>query len=95
LFERRCGASSERYAPPLPDRSASTATRADGTYALSLIHDENGNDRLDTTLAIPRKKGFGFSRNPTHRIRTAQIRFAAAFALKGSATQTVKMKYML
>ncbi len=65
----------------------------DGTYALSLIHDENANGKLDTALAIP-KEGFGFSRNP--KITFGPPKFAsAAFALSGSATQTVKMKYML
>ena len=28
---------------------------APGTYALSLIHDENGNGKLDTAMAIPRE----------------------------------------
>ena len=66
---------------------------ANGTYALSLIHDENANGKLDTALAIP-KEGFGFSRNP--KITFGPPKFAsAAFALSGSATQTVKMKYML
>lgn len=64
-----------------------------GTYALSLIHDENGNGKLDTSLAIPRE-GFGFSRNP--KIAFGPPKFtAAAFALQGSVTQGVKMKYML
>jgi uncharacterized protein (DUF2141 family) len=38
-----------------------------GTYALSIIHDENGNGRLDTFMGIPRE-GFGFSRNPPIRM---------------------------
>lgn len=64
-----------------------------GTYALSLIHDENGNGKLDTSLAIPRE-GFGFSRNP--KIAFGPPKFAsAAFVLSGEATQTVRMKYML
>src|SRR5688572_1212349 len=40
---------------------------AEGTYALSVIHDENGNGRLDRSLGIPRE-GFGFSRNPRIRM---------------------------
>jgi uncharacterized protein (DUF2141 family) len=36
-----------------------------GEYALSVIHDENSNNKLDTNfLGIP-KEGFGFSKNPT------------------------------
>jgi uncharacterized protein (DUF2141 family) len=35
-----------------------------GHYALSIIHDENSNNKLDTNiLGIP-KEGFGFSQNP-------------------------------
>ncbi|MEZ5656469.1 MAG: DUF2141 domain-containing protein [Sphingobium sp.] len=34
-----------------------------GNYALLVLHDENGNARIDTMLGIP-KEGVGFSRNP-------------------------------
>lgn len=65
---------------------------APGTYALSLIHDENGNGKLDTALAIPRE-GFGFSRNP--KISFGPPKFAAAaFAVNGNGSQQVRMKYM-
>jgi uncharacterized protein (DUF2141 family) len=35
-----------------------------GTYALTALHDENGNGKLDTFLGIPRE-GFAFSNNPS------------------------------
>jgi uncharacterized protein (DUF2141 family) len=63
-----------------------------GTYALSLIHDENGNGKLDTALAIP-KEGFGFSRNPKIAFGPPSFK-AASFAFSGDASQSVKMKYM-
>lgn len=65
-----------------------------GTWAIALIHDENGNGRLDTMMGIP-KEGFGFSRNPA--IRFGPPAFAdAAFALGTAAvTQSVRVKYML
>jgi uncharacterized protein (DUF2141 family) len=65
-----------------------------GNYALAVIHDENGNGRLDTFAGIPRE-GFGFSRNPA--IRFGPPRFAAArFALGGDAElQQVRMRYLL
>ncbi len=65
-----------------------------GAYAISLIHDENGNGKLDTRLMIPRE-GFGFSRNPA--IAFGPPKFGAAkFAIgAGESGQTVKMKYML
>ncbi len=64
-----------------------------GTYALAVFHDENGNGKLDTFLAIPRE-GFGFSRNPT--IRFGAPRFEqVAFTLSGTASMTVRVNYFL
>ena len=70
------------------------ANLAPGTYAVSLIHDENANGKLDTSLMIPRE-GFGFSRNPA--IGFGPPKFTAArFEIgSGEAAQTVRMKYML
>ena len=67
---------------------------AAGTYAISLIHDENGNGRMDMTLMMPRE-GFGFSRNP--RIGMGPPRFdAAAFAVGSDPVrQQVRVRYML
>ena len=65
-----------------------------GIYALSVIHDENGNGRLDRFLAIPRE-GFGFSRNPAIRMgppRFEEVRFEVAAA---PVRQTVRLKYLL
>ena len=64
-----------------------------GEYAVSLIHDENGNGKLDTRMMIPRE-GFGFSRNPV--IVFGPPKFGAAeFAVgAGETAQTVRMKYM-
>ena len=65
-----------------------------GTYAAAVIHDENGNRRLDTLLGVPRE-GFGFSRNPA--IRFGPPRFSAArFALgAGGDREAIRMKYLL
>jgi len=65
-----------------------------GDYALAVIHDENGNGKLDTFAGIPRE-GFGFSRNPA--IRFGPPHFAAArFALGNDAEiQQVRMRYLL
>jgi uncharacterized protein (DUF2141 family) len=65
-----------------------------GAYALSVVHDENGNGRLDTRLGIPRE-GFGFSNNP--RIWFGPPSFESArfpFPPNGAAL-SVTMKYML
>ena len=63
-------------------------------YAVAVIHDENGNARLDTFAGIPRE-GFGFSRNPA--IGFGPPRFAAAqFSLaSGAERQQVRLRYLL
>jgi uncharacterized protein (DUF2141 family) len=64
-------------------------------YAIALIHDENGNGRLDTFVGMPRE-GFGFSRNPA--IRFGPPRFdAARFTVAGgpATAERVKVKYLL
>ncbi len=65
-----------------------------GSYAIALIHDENSNNRLDTSFGIPRE-GFGFSRNPV--IRFGPPKFDdARFSVTGSNTEeAIKVKYML
>ena len=64
-----------------------------GHYAVAVIHDENGNAKLDTFAGIPRE-GFGFSRNPA--IHFGPPRFAAArFAVTGDANQQqITMRYI-
>lgn len=65
-----------------------------GQYALAIVHDENGNNKLDTFAGIP-KEGIGFSRNPSFSFgppRFSQVVFVA----QGSGTsQRVKIKYYL
>lgn len=65
-----------------------------GRYALSVLHDENANDRLDTFMGIP-KEGVGFSRNP--KLRFGPPRFSAVEfdAADGAAIGEVRMKYFL
>ena len=74
-------------------QALSFADLPSGAYALALIHDENGNGRLDTRFGIP-TEGFGFSRNPA--ILFGPPRFAAArFAVAGGENdQTVKVRYL-
>ena len=65
-----------------------------GTYALLVIHDENGNGKLDMTFGIPRE-GFGFSNNPAMRPRAPrwdEIRFILP---AGPVTQTIRIRYVL
>jgi uncharacterized protein (DUF2141 family) len=67
---------------------------APGTYAVSLIHDENGNGKLDTMMMMPRE-GFGFSRNPAISFGPPKFGSASFVIGAGTTSQSVKMKYML
>jgi uncharacterized protein (DUF2141 family) len=67
---------------------------APGIWALSVIHDENDNARLDRFMAMPRE-GFGFSRNPAIRMgppRFEEVRFQVGGAV---VAQVIRMKYLL
>jgi uncharacterized protein (DUF2141 family) len=79
---------------PATVRSISFDGLPHGAYAIAVIHDENGNGKLDTFAGIPRE-GFGFSRNPA--IGFGPPSFAAARFAVGSeaAMQQVKMHYLL
>jgi len=65
---------------------------APGSYAVSLVHDENANGRLDKAILIPRE-GFGFSRNP--KITFGPPKFSAVEVAvgRGDVKIPVKMKY--
>ncbi len=67
---------------------------APGAYAISLIHDENGNGRMDTRFMMPRE-GFGFSRDA--RVSFGPPKFSAAeFRVGiGASSQRVTVRYML
>jgi len=65
-----------------------------GDYAVSVVHDENGNGRLDTFMGIPRE-GVGFSRNPTLRVGAPSFK-SVRFTIVGVAdTQMIRLKYFL
>ena len=65
-----------------------------GDYALSLIHDENSNNKLDTMMGIPRE-GFGFSRNPAIRFGPPSFASARFTVVSGEVGETVRVKYLL
>ena len=65
-----------------------------GTYALLVIHDENGNGKLDMMMGIPRE-GFGFSSNPKIRMRAPrfdEVRFAVQ---PGPQSHSIRLHYVL
>lgn len=65
-----------------------------GEYAISLLHDENGNGKVDKALFMP-KEGFGFSRDA--QLRLGPPRFSAAAFKVGEdepVYQTIRMRYL-
>ncbi len=64
-----------------------------GTYALALVHDENGNGKLDTVMGIP-KEGFGFSKNPAIRFGPPSFKSAGVTIVGGRSDESVKIKYL-
>lgn len=66
---------------------------ANGTYAIAVVHDENGNNKMDKAIFLPRE-GFGFSRNPAIAMGPPSFK-SASFAVAGDMHQSIKMKYML
>jgi uncharacterized protein (DUF2141 family) len=67
---------------------------APGDYAVSLIHDENGNGKLDKNLLGIPKEGVGFSQNPKLMF-SAPTYAATRFDVAGDTTETIRMKYFL
>ena len=83
-----------RQSVPAGTRELRFAAFQPGRYALTLFHDENNNQRLDTMLGIPRE-GFGFSRNPTIRFGAPRFEQVSIDLPTGFTRQSVRMQYLL
>ena len=66
---------------------------APGHYAISVIHDENGNGRLDKRLIVP-IEGYGFSNDAA--VMMGPPRFTSAAFVVGSQSEhlTIRMRYL-
>ena len=67
---------------------------APGHYAVTLMHDENANRRLDKIAGIPRE-GFGFSRNPVVRFGPPRFENTVIELAPGVTRATVHLQYLL
>lgn len=64
-----------------------------GRYAIVLLHDENGNKKMDKTLFLP-KEGFGFSRDAPVKMSAPKFE-AAAFEVTGAPLRMkMKVRYL-
>ncbi len=62
-----------------------------GTYALRLIHDENGNDQLDTNMVGIPKEGYGFS-NDAGSFGPAKWKDAAFEVTESGSDITIRVR---
>lgn len=80
----------------VPTRDAATlnfGAVAPGTYAIALLHDENGNGKADMAIMIPRE-GFGFSRDAPVRMGPPSFANAAFRVESAPVRQTIRMRYI-
>lgn len=64
-----------------------------GTYAVTVFHDENNDQKLNTNfLGIPRE-GFAISNNPPVKIGAPKFN-NASFSVEGDTTIRVNMRYL-
>ena len=94
----RCRDDAQSYRLVVPASEAGTLrfrNVAPGTYAIALLHDENGNGKADRVLGMMPKEGFGFSRDA--KVQMAPPTFEDAAITVGAANQrqTIKMRYMI
>jgi uncharacterized protein (DUF2141 family) len=74
---------------------ATFANVPQGRYAISVLHDENGNGRADKTLGFIPREGFGFSRDAPVRMGPPKFE-AAAFTIGDSdVSQSIRMRYLM
>lgn len=67
-----------------------------GTFAFSILDDENRNEKMDYRLGIIPKEGFGFSNNPKIRgMKEPPFEVTSFQYTGGREIVTVKMIYML
>jgi uncharacterized protein (DUF2141 family) len=65
-----------------------------GRYALSFIHDENDNKKLDTNLIGMPKEGFGYSKDAMGRFGPPSFDAAALVVPAGTLPVVMRAKYL-
>ena len=65
-----------------------------GSYAVSILHDENGNSKMDKTWLGKPKEGFGTSNNPKIRLGPPQFDESGFVLDREAVTMVITMKYM-
>ena len=63
-----------------------------GNYAISVFHDRNSNNKLDTFAGIP-KEGYGFSKNPGFKPRAPRFE-EAQVRLTDTSELDIQLRYL-
>lgn len=94
----RCQDSTQGYRAVVPAGDAASlrfTNVAPGTYAVALLHDENGNGKADRVLGMMPREGFGFSNDAPVNMGPPDFSDAAIEVGTGEFRQTIRMRYML
>jgi uncharacterized protein (DUF2141 family) len=88
ILAKQCVAAATVAEPEVSNQlTVSFSDLESGSYAVSVLHDENGDDQINTgTFGVP-LEGFGFSRNPAITTRAPNFSEAAVFVVGDTATQ--------
>lgn len=80
--------------PPTLESAQATFMLSPGSYAVAVLHDSNGNGRIDTNfIGIP-KESVGTSNNPRPRFRAPNFAESTiAHTAEGSSTHIELMRY--
>lgn len=65
-----------------------------GTYAVSVLHDENSNNKMDTSFIGMPKEGMGASNNPRGRLGPPTFNDAKFELSSNSKTIEISIKYL-
>ena len=92
VFAEQCVSAEESADEDAAPLSVTFPDLSMGTYAVSVLHDENGDEQINQgTFGIP-TEGFGFSRNPTVQTGAPEFYETAVFVF-GDTTIQVEMIY--
>jgi len=90
----KCEGEGQQVIVPASAPVAVTVPLAPGDYAVSLLHDENANGKLDKNLLGIPTEGVGFSQNPV--LAFGPPTYAATrFGVATDRVETIKLKYFL
>lgn len=65
-----------------------------GTYGISVIHDENSNDKLDSNFVGIPKEGFGFGNDSMGTFGPPSFEKASIAVEPGKTSTSITLKYM-